>query len=355
MKALATAMGAALVAAPVCILALSGTERLALAEPISEKAWDIYQKAADQAGAGQKVPEDDGVLTPHDSWCENVPGWCPTVEVGVWAGLNWCQPKPKAEPPACWHSHRSRSYHIYLEWKEWLDRFSGGFPALFVAGTIRTESEGVVDSQTASKTLECGLASVDQQMARAYDVNACDPEANVWVAGVARNVRLQGLRERWPDLAQAPLEQQWKLAGAAGAIGTNRVSSLIEASGALRLREDGTLFYARPHERVLKWLAWADRAAKYPFYSFLGTSLLGPNPGKGAFRVARPEAQEAILGPMYVSGVPWGEPVAVPRPAFLDPFPGYEKHCQCWRWPDLVEKRPVPHLADPALVPPWTP
>ncbi len=353
-KALAIVFTVALVVALLAVGALvcSG---VANAETITEQAWQPYEDAASKAGAGQQVPVPDDVLTPHQSWCESIPGWCPTVETGVWAGINWCQAtNPKAAPPQCWHSHRNRSYQIYLEWKDWLDRFAGGFPGLFVAGTIRTESEGVVDAQTPSKTLECGIASVDRSMAQTYDVNACDPEANLWVAGVARNRRLLNLRERWPQLARAPLEQQWKLAGAAGAIGTNRVNALIEASGALRLREDGTLFYARPHERVLKWLAWADRAGKIPFYSFVGSALLGFNPGRGAFRVARPEAQEAILGPLYASGVPWGEPVAVPRPEGLDPFPGYEKHCECWRWPELVEKRPVPHLADPALVPPWS-
>jgi hypothetical protein len=334
------------------------------AQEVDEKAWDEWEKAAKQAGAGEEVPVPDDTMTPHDTWCKGVPGWCPTVKNGVIAGQRWCLGKPGAKKkPLCYYTHRYKSYDIYLEWKDWLDEFDSGKHGLFKAGTIRTESyvgdlaDNPMFSYTPSKTKECGLASIDLAHARSYNVNACDARANIWLAQYLSALRLINLRKKYPQLVQAPIIDQWRLAGATGAIGSNKVHNLIDASGALRTRDDGTLVYDHPYERVLKWMMWKDSQDKYFFYNFLAGIYLGRNPGRGAFRVARGSAQDELFEPMFVHGLEWayGEPTLPPRPTDILPFPGDSQHCQCWRWKDELEhKRPKPHKSDPDLIDPRT-
>jgi len=303
------------------------------------EAFKAFEEAASKAGAGEEVPVPDPEMSEHEAFCQNVKGWCPTVTNGVIAGLQWCLGKPGAKTkPKCFWSHLRRAYAIYMEWRAWLESVSGGFPALYMAGTIRTESEGQVDNKSNSWTIECGLAGVDYFHARDLDINACDPQANTWAAGYSRNQQLINARKREPNLALAPIKDQWLIAGAMGAIGSNKVDKIIDMSGALKLKDDGTLVYKSPAERIFKWLMFADK--KFNLYSWQGMAFLGPNPGKGGFRVTRPWAQDAILGPQYVDGVPWGEPVLPDKPADILPFPGKDKHCQCWRWPELKAKRP---------------
>lgn len=82
------------------------------------------------------------------------------------AGQTWCL-NPEGQ---CYHSHRNRSYDIYLTWKDWIDEDAGGFPGLMLAGSIRTESEGNPFGKTKSHTRECGLASIDIRTSEALDI-----------------------------------------------------------------------------------------------------------------------------------------------------------------------------------------
>lgn len=330
------------------IVFIRNCSRIVRAEEPDE--WKKWEKEAGQAGAGEPVPPPDDAMTPHETWCQGVKGWCPSVANGVYAGQHWCLPNcPKCKPPKCYHSHRNRSYDIYLKWKGWIDLFTGGKPGLHLAQTIRTESEGEVFTKTKSKTQECGIASIDRAKAKHYDINACDPKANLWAAGYMRNVRLIKLRKNYPQLVRAPLADQWKLAGGCGSVGSHRIRRLIERSGALRTQDDGSLYYARPHERILKWLVWADKSGKGDFYSLSGSFLLGRNPGRTAFRIARAAAFESMFEDLYMHGIPYGEPALPQRPDDILPFPGDSKHCQCWRWPELKDKQPKPYTDDPDL------
>jgi hypothetical protein len=316
--------------------------------------WEAWEKKAQQAGAGEEVPVPDDSMTPHQVWCSTIKGYCPTVVNGVIAGQQWCVGKAGGKvKPKCYTSHRNRSYKIMLDWWDWLSAYMGGKHPIYTAGTIRTESEGVWDAMTNSSTKECGLASIDLAKAESYDINACDAKANIWAAGQMTNQRLIKLREKYPQLVQAPLSDQWKLAGACGAIGSNKVHNLIDASGALRTRDDGSLYYQQPHERVLKWLMWKDKQDPAFFYSYEGTIYLGRNPGKGAFRVARSVAGEALLADI-VGGADnlYSEPALVPRPEDLYPFPGKALHCKCYQWPELADRHPVPVASAPGVTDP---
>jgi hypothetical protein len=312
----------------------------AMAAQGQDTAYQEWEKAASQAGAGEVVPPPpDPMLTAHESFCEHVKGWCPTVTNGVMGGKGWCQGKGKVQPKCYW-SHLKRAHALYLVWREWIESDNGGFPGLFIAGTMRTESEGAVFGLSDSWTMECGLMGIDYFTARDRDINACDPRANIWASGYGRNAQLINARKRLPGLDLAPLEDQWLIAGAMGAIGSNKIDAIIAKAGALRVRDDGTLFYAHPYDRILKWLTYADK--HFNLYSMEGMWMLGPNPGKGAFRIARPWAQRAILGPLYADGIPWGEPILPPRPDGLDTFPGKDRHCKCAKlWPEYKDDRPT--------------
>lgn len=349
-----------------CMIAanLPDCSAVASEKPDEDKKWQEWEKKAGQAEAGVPVPSPDDVQTPHEQWCEKVEGWCPTVKNGVVAGKRWCLGQPGAkQKPKCYYTHRYKSYDIYLEWKDWLDEFSSGRHGLFKAGTIRTESyvgemsDNPMFSYTPSKTKECGLASIDLPKARQWDINACDARANIWLAQYLSALRLIKLREKYPQLVQAPIVDQWRLSGATGGIGSNRVHNLIDSSGALRQKDDGSLFYESPYDRLLKWMMWKDSQDPYFFYNFMSIIYLGRNPGRGAFRVARGSAQDVLFGDMFVHGIEsaYGEPTLPPRPEDIMSHPGDKHHCQCWRWKDeLMTKRPEPHTSDPDLVDPRT-
>jgi hypothetical protein len=353
---------AMLVVIIACIIVSNLPTCQAEASDEEEKEWQEWEKKASQAGAGVEVPPPDDVLTPHEQWCTNVKGWCPTVKNGVLAGRRWCLGKPGAKKrPKCYYTHRYKSYDIYLEWKDWLDEFDSGRHGLFKSGTIRTESyvgehsDNPMFSYTPSNTKECGLASIDRNKARKWDINACDARANIWLARYLSALRLIKLREAYPQLVKAPIIDQWRLAGATGGIGLNRVHNLIDTSGALRTKDDGTLYYKSPYQRVLKWMIWKDQQDCSFFYNFMAIIYLGRNPGRGAFRVSRGEAQDALFEDMLVHGLEWAyrEPVLPERPDDILEYPGDAKHCQCYRWKDeLIGKRPVPHVYDPNLLDP---
>jgi len=350
----------------VAILALVATKAIGAEDPpastdksVEEEQWDQYDKATKGSGAGEDIPSPDDLVLP-EPWTEGCTGYCPSIVNGVIAGSKWClNPKSK-----CHTSHRNRSWDIWTEDGVWIEESCGGQPGILIAGTVRTESEGKTFNQTTSSTGECGKASIDLAHAQALNVNACDPHANLYAAGHFRNKRLIKLRERFPDLTMAPLEDQWKLAGAAGAIGTNKVVKLIEWSGALRVKPDGTLKYSHPYERVKRWMKWAHGrwvkaqkvyqedpwalAADPALEKFLHlyspgsqwSSVFGKRGGKVAFRFARVGAQIDLLRDLYLGGMPWGEPVIPTRPAGLLGFPGKGKHCACGLWPELEDAKP---------------
>ena len=381
--------------AGVITVALGADDPPASTDPSVEEAqWDVLEDANKEAGAGQDVPTPDELLA-EEPWKDGCKGYCPSIVNGVTAGEKWCLSK-KAK---CNKSHTNRAYQLWLEFLAWIEESAGGKPGIFTAGTVRTESEGKVFGEIKGTTHECGLASMDLKHAEGLNINACDPRANLYAAGYYRNKRLIKLRDYYdgkihgkekkprPDIRLAPLEDQWMLAGACGAIGSDKVIKLINLSGALDTKADGTLKWASPHKRVRKYLKWAhNRWAKAttmyaedpwglyqkPHLSkwltlYTGDSPLAfmlPNPGKVSFRFSRGWAGLTLYEPMYPSGLPWGEPVLPERPDGLYPFPGTAQHCQCWRWPELEGIRPTPEenaqalakLGDRAPIPPptWT-
>jgi len=332
-KVLAFMAALVIVAMFVLLVALKAMGAEGVPGEPTEAEWQEYESAAAKAPAGEVVPlpgEDS-----HAKRCTTIKGWCPTVTNGVIAGKEWCIGKK------CGQSHVNRTLAIFEEFGGWIVAHAGGASPYAIAGTIRTESEGKVFAKTKSWTEECGLTSVDLFHAKELDVNACDPEAAIWAAGMNRNRQLLNLRAKYPQLALAPLDEQWKLAGAAGAVGSNKIISLIKLSNVLEMKIDGTLRWPEPHGRLLKWLISMDKSKQWDLYSWEWRPYLGPNPGKTAFRIARPAAAHILLGPLHPSGtMEFGEPIIPDRPEGILPFPGTDKHCQCWRWPELEGKRP---------------
>lgn len=332
-------------------------------EPTDEELWDEYEVLAEEAGAGESVPTPDDPEwgKPWLAGCKD--DWCPSILEGVNAGENWCKSNK------CRKNHTTGAAKIHAEYKAWLDD-CGGQPGLWPAQTARTESFGAVFSMTKSGTKECGLCSVDRNHAKALDINACDPEANVWASCWFRNKRLLNLREKFPAIADAPLEDQWMLAGAAGAVGGGKVYQFIHDSGALKSPHPYKRFRAYVRSLHPKWkkssgvhftikkigkgLALAHHGLTVKQWKYLRRfkdlyakhgdwfKLFGCRPGRTVFRLTRPHGAARVISGLYDDGkIPWGEPVLPPRPAGIYPYPDKDKHhCACGHWPELEGKRP---------------
>lgn len=342
-------------------------------------AWKVYEEEAKKAGAGESVPTPDEKAfgRPWLKRCYASDGWCPSILEGTIAGEKWCA------SDKCSTRHRTQSYDIFMDWGPWIDD-CGGQPGLWPAQTCRTEShvgesaKNPVFAKTKSGTKECGLASVDRDHAEGLDINACDPRANLWATCWYRNNRLIKLRELVPEITRYPLEQQWLIAGAGGAVGLGKVIALLKMSGALTKNKDGEPKHAKPHRHLVQYMKglhhrWKRaRAVKMDvakigrtaalakhgltekqwkwlephadLYTSHGqwASMFGWRPGRTAFRITRPAAALRIIRELYPEGrVPWSEPALPPRPAGILPYPGKKLHCACGNWKHLQDDKPT--------------
>lgn len=345
----------------------------------SPEEWEEFEVDQAMAEAGEEVsmPGEKDFGKPWKKKCPSNDGWCPSISEGVSAALVWC------DSEKCRKNHLGDALEIYGTWGPWIDEDCGGQPGILPSQTIRTEShvgsgekKGVF-AMTKSGTKECGLASVDRDHAKGLDINACQPRANIFGTCWYRNNRLLALREKLPDVSLAPLEDQWIFAGAGGAVGLGKVITLIQKSGALATKKDGTLVNSSPAKRLVTYLQtihgkWGrarkvqarsksiglDAALKeeglttkqwnylkgfLDLYSSTGpwSSIFGFRPGRTAFRIVRVYRVVQMLKTMYPDGViPWGEPVLPKRPEDLLSYPGDKLHCACGNWPELEDDRP---------------
>jgi hypothetical protein len=341
------------------------------------KAWEEYEDAAKQAGAGETVamPGDAGWGKPWKQMCASNDDWCPNIADGVNSGLQWCT------SPKCMNNHRNGSYAIYVEWSAWIEVDCGavdgfGQPGFWPAQTMRTESFGDVFGMTKSGTKECGLASVDREHAAQLNINACDPRANIYATCWYRNNRLIALREKMPEVIVAPLEDQWLIAGAGGSVGLGKVILLLQRSNALATDVNGDLKHDHPYEYMIRYLQtlhakwnnaqkvnkltksmgingalgqlgytekqWGYLKKFLDLYKKQGewSSIFGFRPGRTAFRIARPGRVAEIVAPLYYGTIPWGEPKLPERPKGITEYPGDKLHCACGNWPELKTKKP---------------
>lgn len=304
-------------------------------------------------------------------WKKCPDDWCPSIEEGVNSGVGWCS------SDKCLKNHITGAYDIWGIWHPPIEEMCGGQPGMWPAQTMRTESFGNIFSMTKSGTKECGLASVDRVHAKQLDINACDPIANIWATCWYRNKRLLNLREKLPDIERAPLQDQWLLAGAGGAVGSGKVIALIQKSGALKTDADGNLKKKSPYAHLIKYMKglhnrWEKANEVYALKKQIGlgaalkkmglsekqwkyvdahgdlyakhgdwASIFGYRPGRTAFRIARPGRVAEIMVHVYPQGIPWGEPVLPERPEGLYPYPGDKKHCACGNWMELKGKKPL--------------
>jgi hypothetical protein len=324
------------IAIALCItLALAGV--LKVADPDNkdkwtDQQWEEYNEAAEKGDTAAGGVTD--VTPPHKKNCK--PGqYCPTVQNGLAAGKAWCLKLGSK----CAASHRNRTYDIYMERGAWFEKHNGGRLALHMASTARTESEGKAFSKTTSSIKEVGLLSIKATSARKLDINACHPEANVWAAGRLNNGYQMKLAKKYPvEVALMPRLDWMKLAGACGAVGSNRVYAIIKASGALKTKTDEegvvSLVYSSPYDRVLKWINWKANKEGDKIYSGEFAHMFGSKPGLTAFRIARSDAVYNILAEFYPDGFPFEDPVLLARPDHFPEYPGDKQHGQCWRGPE---------------------
>jgi hypothetical protein len=321
---------------------------------------------------GEPQPLKGAVVgTPWKKTCASGDDWCPSIAAGVDSGVNWCS------SDKCIKNHITGAYEIWDTWHPPIEEMCGGQPGMWPAQTMRTESFGDVFSMTTSGTKECGLASVDRVHAEKLNVNACDPMANIYATCWFRNKRLLVLREKLPDVTKAPLQDQWLLAGAGGAVGSGKVIALIQKSGALKTDKDGKLKHADPYDYLIRYMKglhyrWEKAQKVYALKKKIGlpaalgkvgltekqwkyvdghgdlyakhgdwSSVFGFRPGRTAFRIARPGRVAEIMKYVYPEGIPWGQPELPVRPEGLYEYPGDKLHCACGNWEELKGKKPV--------------
>lgn len=232
------------------ILVVCGIMAVIAHKAMGAEEADASLETWDQWGAGD-------LWLPGEPWKDGcTDDWCPSLKEGAERGLTWCFNKP-----GCPKYHRRESYRIYKQFQPWIEMFSGGQPAVWMAQRARTESEGVTDSQPKkSGTGECGVVSIDRKHAKKHNVDACDPKGNFWASGYAANNRLLTLRQKKPAIQLAPLEEQWLIAGAAGGMGSGKLIKIMKLSGALstkKIEVDGekqtALRYKSPIRRACQW------------------------------------------------------------------------------------------------------
>ena len=374
------------VVAVLAVLLAGGTavaQEVVEVDPESDPAaWEEYEELTKAAGAGEEVPMpgEEAWGKPWKKMCANNDEWCPSIAEGVASGQKWCTSKK------CVTNHLGQSYDIWKEWHGWIELMCGGQPGMMAAQTMRTESyvggekgkkKNPVFSMTKSGTKECGLASVDREHAKALNVNACDPLANVYATCYYRNNRVLALRDKYPDVEKAPLEDQWLLAGAGGAVGLGKIIELLKRSGSLQTDASGTLKHSSPYDHMIKFIAgmhgrwkkankvqklkktmgidgalaslglsqkqWKYLESYLDLYKKHGdwSTIFGYRPGRTAFRIARPGRVSEMLDPVYGGMIPWGEPVLPKRPKGILEYPGDKLHCACGNWPELLDKRPT--------------
>ena len=337
---------------------VNGLEQTSTPESFTESpGWDIWE-------AGELPP---AMAEPWKEGCTDK--WCPSLVEGVDKGENWCLAKD-----GCGGYHRKESYALYMKYKPWFNN-CGGTPGLWAAQTGRTESEGETDAHI-ENTGECGLMSVDEENAKALNINSCDPKAVIWAACYGRNNQLINLREDLKGLDSAPIQDQWMLAGAAGAAGSGKIFRIVKWSKALSSKHpySASRNYLRglhskwkkateakywikklgldaglgrvqmPHEKWLdleKYEKGYDKNSEWGVLWNAGVSMY--RPGRTAFRIARPEGARKVIEILFADGkMPWGDPVLPPRPPDLYSFPGKGKHCACHLWPELKDRVPTP-------------
>jgi hypothetical protein len=374
-------------------IVLLGVMALIILFSLAARAQELDPDTCQEEGTcwipagGEPEPIMGSLGEPWKKMCAKPGEWCPSIAEGVSSGESWCS------SDKCLKNNITKSYSIYQKWGPVIDEMCGaavgnGQPGIWVSQTVRTEAcagnEGGkcdVFNMTKSGTKECGLASVTVSMAEELNINACDPYANLYATCYYRADRVIKMRDKLPDLEKAPLEDQWLIAGAGGAVGCGKVITLIQKSGALSTNKDGDLKHSSPYTRMityikgihprwvkaqkvyklrktmglagaLKHFGYTEKEWKYidtfgDVYSKSGdwSKVFGYRPGRTAFRIARPGRVAEIMLHLYPDGIPWGEPARPKRPEGLAEFPGKKKHCACGNWKDEYLNK-VPSLEE---------
>lgn len=350
------------------VIARAEDEVISEEQAQTEEGWDQWGVGDDLFAVGE----------PWDVECKKK---CFSLKGGVDKGRGWCA-------DGCGYYHRKHSYRIYAKYMPWLVLWAGGVPGIWIAQTCRTESEGETDSVTHSLHKEVGLCSVNRVWAKQLNINSCDPKANLWASSWMRNNRLIEFRGKHPNIKTADLDQQWYVAGAAGAVGGGKVIGLLKKCGIKK----GKNQYDALGNCLLSWhRKWVKSTTTQHWISKLGLepgllkggvikkkkhkddpdvadpkrwknlekyqdlyngskvefqkvfkTTFGHKPGLVALRCTRHEGVEAQIVPLYEGGeLPWGEPVLPPRPDDIDEYPGDVLHGKCWHWPQYKNRVPT--------------
>jgi hypothetical protein len=186
---------------------------------------------------------------------------------------------------------------------------------------------------------EVGLLSLKRATAKNYDVDACDPRANVWADSLEIWKKRHAIKCQHPWLKGFPKWESDLIADAVREAGAGWMKEVIERSNIEHL----IVSITHPHSFLLKWLKKQDPA------SFNGSSGK-THPAQAAFRTAWVAGSRKKRVQFWGGGKEGRKRMIQcaryhpDRPEGLAPFPGDKQHGYCtvdadawgkppkWRW-----------------------
>ena len=250
---------------------------------------------------------------------------------GVREGKGWCMHKESR----CYEGIRSRLKKRYETYKDWFEKYSGGYLPAHIALTSCTEAPaGATQCSPDLKLRECGIMGLKLLDAKECDINVADPEASIWCASYLQNKRILSFYERYPQVknVKSP-SQRYMLAVAGGGMG-QVLFNVIEHSKAFN--------YDKPFDRVLEWMSRPERRKPSEFNEGVNANRVSAY--KIGLRAGRHVAVLEILKEFYgvksVDDLPFKEPVLIPRPEHLPRFPGVSLHGDFKKFKEMTERKP---------------
>jgi len=250
---------------------------------------------------------------------------------GVRDGKGWCM-HPSSR---CYDGIRNRLKKRYSEYKDWFEKYSGGYLPAHIALTSCTEAPaGATQCSPDLKLRECGIMGLKLIDAQQCDINVADPEASIWCASYLQNKRMLAFYEKYPQVknVKSP-SQRYMLAVTGGGVG-QIFFNIIEHSKAFN--------YERPFDRILEWMSRPEGKKPSKFNEDVSKNRVSAY--KIGFRVGRTPAVMGIAREFYgvksVDDLPFKEPVLIPRPEHLPKFPGVSLHGNFKKFKEMTERKP---------------
>lgn len=213
----------------------------------------------------------------------------------------------------------------------------GGTDAVSSSLTIHTETGHTYcpNVSTADTTLgEAGLMSLKRAYARNYDLDACDPNQNVWGSAKGRQERADKLEKNYPWIEKLSFEDRIFFEGMVGGAGGAVASCLVAGSDAKSVLQ-GKKWKGSLKNIIFGWIKTEGEGFKDAKYDSCWGRTNAPT---AIFRASRLEAKIRLVKQKYGGGKKglerWKncirpEAILVNSPFGKGNYPGDEEHGKC--------------------------